>query len=404
MNMQNQSEQLESGSAKTLSLGERFRQTRTVLNLSIDDVVAKTNLNASIIQRLENDGFDGNSVPAIFVNGYIRSYAQFLKMPEEYWKDVNLGEKIENDLNKNSRTGEVTNPYSSLGRWVGYLTVIVILVAAGMTALWWWENYQQSNTERDNLVQNYVPSEQKSVSEQTVSNTQAEQLQSAQTENTSALNPADISDDLAKAEGAGVIVTPPTENTPPTTVEQPVETAATTASVAEPVVETVSTTPVTDTPVTSNIAETTPPTVVTSPAIDNSTLAQVGQSDRTDVPVVLQMPQENTAQAMLMQHTAQTVQNAVENSIENSGENQPVTAVDGDLQIEITGDSCWVTVRDGKRKPLAQKEYKKGEILTFNEGAPYSLTVGAPGNVKITYKGQPYPLKVDGRVARFKLE
>ena len=404
MNMQNQSEQLESGSAKTLSLGERFRQTRTVLNLSIDDVVAKTNLNASIIQRLENDGFDGNSVPAIFVNGYIRSYAQFLKMPEEYWKDVNLGEKIENDLNKNSRTGEVTDPYSSLGRWVGYLTVIVILVAAGMTALWWWENYQQSNTERDNLVQNYVPSEQKSVSEQTVSNTQAEQLQSAQTENTSALNPADISDDLAKAEGAGVIVTPPTENTPPTTVEQPVETAATTASVAEPVVETVSTTPVTDTPVTSNIAETTPPTVVTSPAIDNSTLAQVGQSDRTDVPVVLQMPQENTAQAMLMQHTAQTVQNAVENSIENSVENQPVTAVDGDLQIEITGDSCWVTVRDGKRKPLAQKEYKKGEILTFNEGAPYSLTVGAPGNVKITYKGQPYPLKVDGRVARFKLE
>ena len=404
MNMQNQSEQLESGSAKTLSLGERFRQTRTVLNLSIDDVVAKTNLNASIIQRLENDGFDGNSVPAIFVNGYIRSYAQFLKMPEEYWKDVNLGEKIENDLNKNSRTGEVTNPYSSLGRWVGYLTVIVILVAAGMTALWWWENYQQSNTERDNLVQNYVPSEQKSVSEQTVSNTQAEQLQSAQTENTSALNPADISDDLAKAEGAGVIVTPPTENTPPTTVEQPVETAATTASVAEPVVETVSTTPVTDTPVTSNIAETTPPTVVTSPAIDNSTLAQVGQSDRTDVPVVLQMPQENTAQAMLMQHTAQTVQNAVENSIENSVENQPVTAVDGDLQIEITGDSCWVTVRDGKRKPLAQKEYKKGEILTFNEGAPYSLTVGAPGNVKITYKGQPYPVKVDGRVARFKLE
>ncbi len=404
MNMQNQSEQHESGSAKTLSLGERFRQTRTVLNLSIDDVVAKTNLNASIIQRLENDGFDGNSVPAIFVNGYIRSYAQFLKMPEEYWKDVNLGEKIENDLNKNSRTGEVTNPYSSLGRWVGYLTVIVILVAAGMTALWWWENYQQSNTERDNLVQNYVPSEQKSVSEQTVSNTQAEQLQSAQTENTSALNPADISDDLAKAEGAGVVVTPPTENTPPTTVEQPVETAVTTATVAEPVVETVSTTPVTDTPVTSNITETTPPVVVTSPAIDNSTLAQVGQSDRTDVPVVLQMSQENTAQAMLMQHTAQTMRSAVENSIENSVENQPVTAVDGDLQIEITGDSCWVTVRDGKRKPLAQKEYKKGEILTFNEGAPYSLTVGAPGNVKITYKGQPYPLKVDGRVARFKLE
>lgn len=389
--MQNQSEQIETEATKTLSLGERFRQTRTVLNLSIDDVVAKTNLNASIIQRLENDGFDGNSVPAIFVNGYIRSYAQFLKMPEEYWKDINLGEKIENDLNKNSRTGEVTNPYSSLGRWVGYLTVIVILVAAGMTALWWWENYQQSNTERDNLVQNYVPTEQKSAQEERSPAVQSEQNTPTQT--TPVANSADVSEELAKAEGGGEIVASPTETAPTTSVGQSAEPTGT-----PPAVEAVNTAPVTNTTESAKV-ENSPPTMNT-PTLDTET-AQTEPTTATDVPVVLQMPQENTAQAMLMQHTAQTAQSAVENSAENQA---AVSEVNGDLQIEITGDSCWVTVRDGKRKPLAQKEYKKGEILTFNEGAPYSLTIGAPGNVKITYKGQPYPLKVDGRVARFKLE
>ena len=31
------------------------------------------------------------------------------------------------------------------------------------------------------------------------------------------------------------------------------------------------------------------------------------------------------------------------------------------------------------------------------------LIIGAPGNVRITYKGEAYPLTVDGRVAKFKL-
>lgn len=28
-----------------------------------------------------------------------------------------------------------------------------------MTGLWWWQNYQKSNEERDNLVQTYVEKE-----------------------------------------------------------------------------------------------------------------------------------------------------------------------------------------------------------------------------------------------------
>ena len=70
--------------------------------------------------------------------------------------------------------------------------------------------------------------------------------------------------------------------------------------------------------------------------------------------------------------------------------------------IEITKNSSWISVKDKNRKVLAQKEYKQGETLSFN-GEDYAVIIGAPGNVRITYKGNDYPLKVDGRIAKFKL-
>lgn len=313
----------------SISLGERFRQAREALNLSIDDVVAKTNLNSSILEKLETNGFDGQSVPAIFVNGYIRSYAQFLRLPEEAWSNLNIGKNIEHDLSKGARTGAVTNPYSSLGRWVGYLTVLVVLVMAGMTALWWWENYQQSNTERDNLVQNYVSKEEKNT--QAPAPSTAEPVKPAEAASVVANQTTDVSADLAKAE---MIVASPA--------------------------------PVTSTTESSTVSSTsaTPQTV------------PVGAVEPTAQPIIDKVAQET----------------------------QPAVVGAGDLYIEVTGESCWITVRDANRKPLAQKEYKQGETLSFSNAGPYSLTIGAPGNVKITYKGELYPLKVDGRVARFKLD
>lgn len=78
-------------------------------------------------------------------------------------------------------------------------------------------------------------------------------------------------------------------------------------------------------------------------------------------------------------------------------------AITDELRIEITGVNSWIAVRGEKNKKLAEKLYNEGEVLTFNGNEQYRLTVGAPANVKIYYKGELVPLKVDGRVARFKL-
>lgn len=92
----------------------------------------------------------------------------------------------------------------------------------------------------------------------------------------------------------------------------------------------------------------------------------------------------------------------IQSAVENPSISPTLPIAKGDLVIEILTNSSWISVKDNARHVLAQKEYRQGEILTFN-GNEFSLIVGAPSNVRITYKGENYPLKVDGRVAKFKL-
>ncbi|MDU8923689.1 RodZ family helix-turn-helix domain-containing protein [Pasteurellaceae bacterium LIM206] len=310
----------------SLSLGEIFRQSREKQNLSLEDVAKKLNIRAFIIQAIENNEFEHKSIPTTFIKGYVRNYAKLLKLHDDTWASTiaNLNQTQKDQIITNELTKHRIASHASHSRWVTYLTAIVLLFVVGMTALWWWENFQLSSSERDNLVQNYVSNEEKST---TVENSGG-------------------------------------------TRELPV---ATTLPVSSATTDTVAVTP------TTNESAAIQP-VQFQPAENNL--------------------QNNTTQAMLIQHSAEPAPSAASDNTATA--EQPVTA-NGDLVIEVTG-SCWISVKDAKRKVLAQKEYKQGEVLTFNGEVPYSVIIGAPGNVKITYKGEDYPLKIDGRVAKFKLQ
>ena len=308
-----------------ISFGDKLRQTREALNLSLEDVAKAISLRPSILEKLENNEFVQKNVPSTFLRGYVRSYAKFLRIPDAEWAHLTFGEAHKNDLSKNARATRSVNQYSSHSRWVGTLTTIILLAAVGMTGLWWWQNYQKSNEERDNLVQTYVEKEK------------------------TAELPATHSNEI-----------------PVTVNSQPAVSSNETASVAE---------------TTNNAAA--------EPAVSTT--------------------QENQAQASVVEQTLPNTEPTTEqtvpdtqSAVENPAISEAPTTAKGDLVIEITKNSSWISVKDQNRKVLAQKEYKQGEVLTFN-GNDYALIIGAPGNVRITYKGEAYPLTVDGRVAKFKL-
>ena len=335
---------LEQTEKTDISFGDRLRQAREALNLSLEDAAKAISLRPSILAKLENNEFVQKDVPSTFLRGYVRSYAKFLRIPDAEWTHLTFGEAHKNDLSKNTRATRSVNQYSSHSRWVGTLTTIILLAAVGMTGLWWWQNYQKSNEERDNLVQTYVEKEKTAEVPVTHSNE----------------IPVTVNTQPAVSSNETTSVVEKTNNAAEPAV------STTQEHQAQPVNAEVST------------AATSAPTI--------------GQ---TQAPVVEQtLP--NTEPT-----TEQTVPDT-QSAVENPAISEAPTTAKGDLVIEITKNSSWISVKDQNRKVLAQKEYKQGEVLTFN-GNDYALIIGAPGNVRITYKGEAYPLTVDGRVAKFKL-
>ena len=328
---------LEQTEKTDISFGDKLRQAREALNLSLEDAAKAISLRPSILEKLENNEFVQKNVPSTFMKGYVRSYTKFLRIPESEWAHLTFGEAYKNDLSKNTRATRSVNQYSSHSRWVGTLTTIILLAAVGMTGLWWWQNYQKSNEERDNLVQTYVEKEKTADVPVTHSN-----------EIPVAVNNQPATSNNETAPGA----------------------EATNNAAAEPVVSTTQ----------ANQAQTV-----------NAEVSTVS----TSAPVVEQtLPNTEPTKEPTVPDT--------QSAVETPAISEAPTTAKGDLVIEITKNSSWISVKDQNRKVLAQKEYKQGEVLTFN-GNDYALIIGAPGNVRITYKGEAYPLTVDGRVAKFKL-
>ncbi|OOH89635.1 helix-turn-helix domain-containing protein [Pasteurellaceae bacterium 15-036681] len=328
-----------------LSLGQQLKQAREALNLSIADVAQKTNLKKAHLESLENDIFILQSVPPAFVRGYVRNYVRFLRLPEELVNSVNYGEvTIPNDVKKVTPSApiKVSNTKSQT-RWVKGLTWVILLGAVGMTLAWWWQEHKKEQASLDNLV---------------VTNTEVATP-------TTTLN-NEITVTPVVAETAQTAPTPAvateTATTTTTVAEQPAPVAQDTGIV------------VNNTPVTTEVAPTTD--IAVQPAVEQT----VAPEQPVNVLQQLDQPQQETATT-----------------------EQPQIADNSELRIEISGRESWITVRGAKNKRLAEKLYTQGEVLTFNDNEQYRLTVGAPANVKIYYKGQQVPLKVDGRVARFKL-
>ncbi|MFA9487380.1 MULTISPECIES: RodZ domain-containing protein [unclassified Mannheimia] len=135
------------------------------------------------------------------------------------------------------------------------------------------------------------------------------------------------------------------------------------------------------------------------PQPETATVVEPNQQENTAAQTV-EPPKPETEVAVEPANVLQQMQPTTEAEATTE---QPAAISNDELRIEITGSQSWITVRNAKNKRLAEKLYNNGEVLTFNENEQYRLTIGAPANVKIYYKGQEVPLKIDGRVARIRL-
>lgn len=339
-----------------LSLGQQLKQAREALGLSVEDVAKKTNLKKSHIESLENDIFVLQNVAPTFVRGYVRNYVRFLRLPEGLVSSVNYGEVIlPKTVINNAQPSKVKQ--KSQTQWVKYLTIAILLGALGMTLVWWYQDYQKEQANRDQFV------------------IAANQETQQQTNN------------AAPAKNEIALPALQTENKTVETAAQPAVAPAVEVAKTEQAVEPVKIeTPVVEQP------------VVTAPT---ETTAQTESEKQSIQAVENAEPTANAESAVnvLQQNNATTEQPVAQEQAP-----QQALPIDALLRIEVTGKESWITVKGASsKKSLAEKLYTSGEVLTFNENEQYRLTIGAPANVKIYYKGEEVPLKIDGRVARIKL-
>lgn len=323
-----------------LSLGQQLKQAREALGLTIEDVAKKTNLKKTHIESLENDIFILQNVAPTFVRGYVRNYVRFLRLPESLVSSVNYGEVIiPNQVVNNAQPSKVQQ--KSQSQWVKYLTIAVLLGAVGMTLLWWYQDYQKEQENRDQYV-------------------------------IAATNNAETMVSTSTAPASNEIALPALPaNSTPTVETAPAPVAAAAPAVEAPAVQT----------------EVAPATESVAAPVETALAVQTTPATEENSPLAANVLQQTPAEEA--QPEAQATPAAVGND---------------ELRIEITGEQSWITVKGAKsRKSLAEKLYSTGEVLTFNDQEQYRLTIGAPGNVKVYYKGQEVPLKVNGSVARIKL-
>lgn len=332
----------------SLSVGQQLKQAREKLNLSIDDVAAKTNLKKSHIESLEDDIFILPSIPPAFVRGYMRNYVRFLRLPDSLISAVNYGEVTIPKSAQKVKIGNIKSTHRSQGRWIKYATVAVLLGAVGMTLTWWWQDYQKEQQVRESTV-NLLPSEG-------LSDTQH--------------------NDNAATSGQLVLNHTMTESAPSLPLSNENSTLSDAVVIDAPVAKTAEN---------SMALAPNADTTVANSTFENSA-PQVMEQAPEQVNILHQMNESANAAS----------------TIEGSAADTPSAVNNDELRIEISGGNSWISIRSKNRR-LVDKLYTDGETLTFNDNEQYRLTIGAPAYVKVYYKGEQVPMKIDGRVARFKL-
>ncbi|MDP8099010.1 RodZ domain-containing protein [Pasteurella atlantica] len=330
-----------------LTLGAKLKNARINKGLSIKDVANLLHFKTSIIQSFENDIFALPNLPVVFTQGYLKRYLQFLELPEDLLQEsfcsgveVSILDTIPTKTNAKSRCG-----------WIKVMTAFVLLFAFGMTLLWWWQNYQKEQEEREALVNSTANS----------MIFKAEDTQNA---------PQQILSQELKENDNKII-----SNLQPTPHKiNDVTTSVTTENIKK-----------------LELKE-------TADNIESQPLNLENNQSETipEAPTMIDTTK-------LFESNSNSINNVEETKIEEEKAKTQAVESKNNLRIEVISASSWITVRGDNQQTLTSKLYKSGDKLTFNDHHNYQLIIGAPMNVKVYYQEEEVPLKLDGQVSRISL-
>ncbi|ABE54541.1 conserved hypothetical protein [Shewanella denitrificans OS217] len=351
----NTTEQVDPSSDIT-TVGAVLRKARESKGLSIQEVALQLHLRPSVIVDIENDKFDAMS-SATYVRGYVKNYARFVAADIELIKTC-LTQQLPQEAPPSMQSFSRKTTKQARDKRLLIFTYIIVSTLLALLVLWW--------VQKSTLL-----------SDVDVSQPSMEEV--AATEQEHALEAFEISQRAL---------------------------------------------PLPDLPLVTSDADsvTESGTEVNKGAesdLDTNTTALSGGTVTTENPLIQGqslesvMPEAGIASLPATGNTA-LVENSVSNSVSNNEaqakplisdveQSSVASLAEGDrLSVELTGDS-WMKVVDSTGKVLIDGVKTPGRTIAVSGKAPFSLILGAPKFVSLSFNGEQVDLSqyLDGRVARF---
>ncbi len=132
---ESESEQTENVGASVCLVGGTLKSQRKKLSMTQDEVASKLNLDVSYIAAIEADDFSKISSMS-YVNGYIRSYARLLKIPEQQILEM-CQQKTDKESNLVPNYMDQRQLLTDSSRQnINWFMLFIILIGL-LTASWW---------------------------------------------------------------------------------------------------------------------------------------------------------------------------------------------------------------------------------------------------------------------------
>ncbi len=390
------------------SPGQQLRRAREARGLDISQLATSLRIAPQVVEALEQDDY-AQLPSAVFVSGYIRSYARLVGLDPEPLNQRfrRLHPNAEPPPRHVARSEREEAEHEGGGLGVYLVTVLVILALVAGAYGWWVSRPDQSQIPPEQAAT--PPSSDRTSGAPLPGSADDDrpleqpslpaQAPSAETDTTAGLESGSDAGSMRASDQRTDSPTAPQLTSPDVVVaEQGDQRRAST----------------------SGLTSDAPTRVAAETAADAMSESMVAPSDGNAIaraPVSATLPRpaspedERLAIAQATPSSAEDTTTGVEAETATDATTDTAaattTADANSLPVELSfSGTCWVDIRDSTGEVLLFGEMSRGDRERLGGEPPYSLVIGNAAAAELTVAGQPYDLDsvARGNVARFQLD
>ncbi|WP_462322143.1 RodZ domain-containing protein [Halochromatium sp.] len=402
----------DSSASSADSPGQQLRRAREARGLDISQLATSLRIAPQVVEALEQDDY-ARLPSAVFVSGYIRSYARLVGLDPEPLNQRfrRRHPDAEPPPRHVARTEAADSDHEAGGLAVYLIAVLVVLALVAGGYGWWVSRPGQSAAEQagappDADQNRTAGSPAPSSAFDARAPERPAQASSAETEAATALE-TEIDAPSMEASDLRTASPPPTESSADVVIAERGDQGPASRSIRATDAPTDATVDADDDILTDRSAGSAARGPTQAPAVAALPTPASPDDERPALTTTATPSADNAAEDAGTTETPTILELAADTTADNGTETGTESSESSSKPVELsfTG-TCWVDIRDSTGEVLLFGEMSRGDREILGGEPPYSLVIGNAAAAELTVAGQAYDLDAvaRGNVARFQLD